>query len=63
MFLILVRKVVSFQNYANGGGGEVEALNGVLVASHRFQIYFLATLVALHFTPVSESVSDSFGLA
>ena len=24
---------------------------------------FLATLVALHFTPVSESVSDSFGLA
>ena len=24
---------------------------------------FLATLVALHFTPVSESASDSFGLA
>ena len=26
-------------------------------------IYFLATLVALHFTPVSRSVSRSFGLA
>ena len=32
--------VVSFQNYANGGGGEVEELSGVLVASHRFQIDF-----------------------
>ena len=27
------------------------------------QSAFLATLVALHFTPVSESVGDSFGLA
>ena len=27
------------------------------------QVSFLATLVALHFTPVSESASDSFGLA
>ena len=39
-FLVLVRKVVSFQNYANGDGGEVEELSGVLVASHRFQIDF-----------------------
>ena len=31
---------VTFQNYANGGGGEVESRNGVLVASHRFQICF-----------------------
>ena len=31
---------MSFQNYANGGGGEVEACCGVVVASHRFQIAF-----------------------
>ena len=36
--LVLVRKVVSFQNYANGGGGEVEASCGDVVASRRFQI-------------------------
>ena len=36
--LFLVRKVLSFQKYANGGGGEVEARCGVLVASKRFQI-------------------------
>ena len=35
-FLVLVRKVVSFQKYANGGGGEVEAHCGVVVALHRF---------------------------
>ena len=35
--LFLVRKVVSFQNYANGDGGEVEELSGVLVASRCFQ--------------------------
>ena len=29
---------MSFENYANGGGGEVEASCGVVVASHRFQI-------------------------
>ena len=38
--LFLVRKVVLFQKYANGGGGEVAARIGVLVASHRFQICF-----------------------
>ena len=27
-----------FEKYANGGGGEVEASCGVVVASHRFQI-------------------------
>ena len=27
-FLVLVRKVVSFQNYANGGGGEVNGGGG-----------------------------------
>ena len=37
-YLFLVRKVVSSQNYANGGGGEVEASCGVVVASRRFQI-------------------------
>ena len=37
-FLVLVRKVVPFQNYANGGGGEVESSCGVVVASSRFQI-------------------------
>ena len=39
-YLVLVRKVVSFQNYANGGGGEVEELSAVFVASHSFQIDF-----------------------
>ena len=29
---------MSSQNYANGGGGEVEASCGVVVASRRFQI-------------------------
>ena len=28
---------MSFQNYANGGGGEVEASCGVVVASRGFQ--------------------------
>ena len=35
-FLVLVRKVLSFQKYANGGGGEVEARCGAVVACHRF---------------------------
>ena len=39
-YLILLNLVVSFQNYANGGSGEVEELSGVLVASHCFQIDF-----------------------
>ena len=38
VFLILVLKVVLFQKYANGGGGEVEVTIGVCVASHRFRI-------------------------
>ena len=36
--LVLVRKLLSFQKYANGGGGEVEVSIGVCFASHRFQI-------------------------
>ena len=35
-FLILVRKFVYFQKCANGGGGEVEARCGAVVASHCF---------------------------
>ena len=34
----LVLKLLYFQKYGNGGGGEVEALCGVVVASHGFQI-------------------------
>ena len=36
--LVLVRKVLSFPKYANGGGGEAEVCCGVLVAWQRFQI-------------------------
>ena len=37
----------------------------LIVINHSYccELFFLATLVALHFTPVSESVSNSFGLA
>ena len=45
---------MSFQNYANGGGGEVDLRIGVIAAFHHLQIAFFQTKF------VKTGVRDSF---
>ena len=42
---------------------DTQPWRGMVADPNLHENKFLATLVALHFTPVSESVGSSFGLA
>ena len=58
---------MTYCQYYKGGTETLKCTISAHISGEIYKTYkqsrFLATLVALHFTPVSESVSDSFGLA